>query len=256
MYRHRFALVVSLATVLGAAALSQSTPARAQDLRPEADPTLRLDGWLEKAADDGQTARVMAGVGSLVLGTSAAAVGIWSFSQDPFTEGDLFGALFTAYSVIFFAQGIALLSITTPYETRIDEWRALRRQSPTLDPTQVARFAAMLEWEAALSRNQRIVGAIAGFSLAVGGAVMAVLTTGISDDNARLVGFTTGLSTGIAGALLGVLLLLIETPAETAWNGFRAGQAPVRPGDSQPVSLRASPWMGANAGGLSLAGTF
>jgi hypothetical protein len=187
--------------------------------------TARLESSIVELAEANAIARTWGGVGSLLLGGVVIAAGVLVAVNDDASWGE--GGGRAALSGVALASGAGMVGSAiygwlseTPAEERLARWLELRR-GERLDSLEFGRFEGELAAEAELARSQRRSGAAAALGLvAGGGALIGFAASSALEGDSESAGYTVGAVAAILGAAQTAALLLIDAPAERAWQHY------------------------------------
>lgn len=237
-------LAASFATSLAGQAFAQAAPApdatRAEPpaaSEPEAAASVglaqavdarrmaRLESSIVELAEADAIGRTWGGVGSVLLGGVVIAAGVLVAVDDDASWGR--GGGRAALSGVALATGAGMVAAAiyrwvanTPGEERLARWLELRRSS-RLDSLEFGRFEGELAAEAELARSQRHLGAAGALGLVAGGGTLIGLAASSAlEGDSQSAGYTVGTIAAILGAAQTAALLLIDSPAERAWQHY------------------------------------
>lgn len=215
---------------------------------------VRLDAWLASFDGMSRTLRYIAAPLSVVAGGLLAGLGVWYIADDSLVIGSReatvgLGAGMVGLGVMSTAIGIYNFVVSTYPEQTYERFQLARGEG--LSVRDLGRFEGELRAMAELSRTQRMLSIVAGFSMAVGGGVAAGLSATVDREDPRTIGIITGSTLAIVGVLLGALSF-IPSPYEQAWEKYDEGLGP----DDRAPTAQVTPLVGPNVAGVSVAGSF
>ncbi|MBW2461342.1 MAG: hypothetical protein JRH11_06820 [Deltaproteobacteria bacterium] len=215
---------------------------------------VRLDAWLASFDGMSRTLRYIAAPLGVVAGGLLAGLGVWYITDDSLVVGSReatvgLGAAMIGLGVMSTAMGIYNFIVSTYPEQNYERFQLARGEG--LSVRDLGRFEGELRAMAEISRTQRMLSIVAGFSMAVGGGIAVGLSATVDRDDPRTIGMITGSALAIMGVLLGALSF-IPTPYEQAWEKYEQGLGP----DDTAPTAQVTPLVGPNVAGVSVAGSF
>jgi hypothetical protein len=185
----------------------------------------RLESSIMELAEADAVARTWGGVGSVLLGGVVIAAGVLVAVEDDASWGE--GGGRAALSGVALATGAGMVATAiyrwlsdTPAEERLARWLELRR-SARLESLELGRFEGELAAEAELARAQRRLGAAGALGLvAGGGTLIGFAASSALEGDSKSAGITVGAIAVALGAAQIAALLLIDSPAERAWQHY------------------------------------
>jgi hypothetical protein len=185
----------------------------------------RLESSIVELAEADTIARTWGGVGSVLLGGVVIAAGVLVAVEDDASWGE--GGGRAALSGVALATGAGMVAAAiyrwvadTPAEERLARWLELRR-SARVDSLELGRFEGELAAEAELARAQRRLGAAGALGLvAGGGTLIGFAASSALEGDSKSAGIAVGAIAAALGAAQIAALLLIDSPAERAWQHY------------------------------------
>ena len=235
-------------------------PQLAPVMESDAQRTANVIALLEYRARTSRSLFTVVGATYTALGAVVIASGLGCFFAHTTYRSDgqtwdEMGVTFLAIGPLLATIGIGFLMTTDPANDRA------RRYVPLLrDGMSEAEFAAIggeLQSDARQGHFSRMIGAFAGFGLAVGGLAMFIGSAASShfSSDQRLFGYVEGGLLALVGGGLGGLELGVKTVAEKDYDTFMTGGLP-EGYEPSTFTLQVAPTAFRNGGGLAFSGTF
>lgn len=227
-----------------------------QDFVEVDDPKERLGRWIERWADEAESARLWTGTLSMVLGAGVAGASAGIIASDLFVHADPSDAThlqsFSVYALgiiglVELAYGAVMLAVPTGHELRRTRWRAARERGE-LDETEQARFEGELRASVEGDTIARDLQIGAGIAAAALGGIGFGLTAWLAETQRAEQGgyWVSGVLAG-TGVLLALLALIPRNEHASDLERHRRGIGP-----RLPVTAHVGP----NGGGVGWTGTF